>query len=56
MKKPPRPTPRATTEAMVRNIGQEPRRTGTWWAHLLISRKELLQNLLIDTARRPQRR
>jgi hypothetical protein len=69
----PRPTPRETTEAMVRNIGRElmeieqairrcrgdheaePRLTGTWMAHLLISSRELLQNLLIDTARRPQR-
>ncbi|MFN7897908.1 MAG: hypothetical protein ACK5Q6_17455 [Cyanobacteriota bacterium] len=33
----------------------EPRLTGTWMAHLLISSRELLQNLLIDTARRPQR-
>jgi len=32
----------------------EPRLTGTWMAHLLISSKELLQNLLIDTARRPR--
>jgi hypothetical protein len=33
----------------------EPKLTGTWMAHLLISSRELLQNLLIDTARRPQR-
>jgi hypothetical protein len=33
----------------------EPRLTGTWLAHLLISSKELLQNLLIDTAQLPQR-
>jgi len=33
----------------------EPRLTGTWMGHLLISSKELLQNLLIDTARRPQK-
>jgi hypothetical protein len=33
----------------------EPRLTGTWIAHLLISSKELLHNLLIDTVRRPQR-
>ena len=32
----------------------EPRLTGTWMAHLLISSKELLQNLLIDTAWRPR--
>ena len=69
----PRPTPRETTEAMVRNIGRElaeieqamgrcrgdavvePELTGTWMAHLLISSRELLQNLLIDTSRRPQR-
>ena len=67
------PSPRETTEAMVRNICRElaeieqaisrckgdriaePRLTGTWMAHLLISSKELLHNLLIDTARRPQR-
>ncbi len=73
MQTPPLPTPRETTEAMVRNIGRElaeiqqaisgcrgdheaePRLTGTWMAHLLISNRELLQNLLIDTARRPQR-
>ena len=33
----------------------EPKLTGTWMAHLLISSRELLQNLLIDTAKRPQR-
>jgi hypothetical protein len=33
----------------------EPRLTGSWMAHLLISSKELLHNLLIDTARKPQR-
>ena len=33
----------------------EPRLTGIWLAHLLISSKELFHNLLIDTARRPQR-
>jgi len=27
----------------------------TWMAHLLISSNELLHNLLIDTAKRPQR-
>lgn len=32
----------------------EPQLTGTWMAHLLISSRELLQNLLIDTARRPR--
>jgi hypothetical protein len=31
----------------------EPRLTGSWMAHLLISSKELLHNLLIDTARKP---
>ena len=31
----------------------EPRLTGTWLAHLLISSRELLHNLLIDTAHRP---
>ncbi len=73
MERPPQPTPRETTEAMVRNIGRElatieqamgrcrgdamaePRLTGTWMAHLLISSKELLHNLLIDTAKKPQR-
>ncbi|MCP9889285.1 hypothetical protein KBY96_15310 [Cyanobium sp. ATX 6A2] len=29
--------------------------TGTWMAHLLIRGAALLHNLLIDTARRPQR-
>jgi hypothetical protein len=33
----------------------EPRLTGTWMAHLLISSNALLHNLLIDTARRPRR-
>jgi hypothetical protein len=33
----------------------EPKLTGTWMAHLLISSKELLHNLLIDMAKRPQR-
>ena len=73
MQIPLRPSPRETTEAMVRNIARElaeieqaisrckgdriaePRLTGTWMAHLLISSKELLHSLLIDTARRPQR-
>jgi hypothetical protein len=73
MQTPPRPTPRESTEVMVRNIGRElteieqaigrccgdlvaePKLTGTWMAHLLISSKELLHNLLIDTAKRPQR-
>ena len=73
MQTPPRPTPRESTEAMVRNIDRElaeieqairqcrgdliaePKLTGTWMAHLLISSKELLQCLLIDTAKRPQR-
>jgi hypothetical protein len=73
MQTPPQPTPRETTEAMVRHIGRElaeleqaigrcrgdrvtePRLTGTWMAHLLISSTELLHNLLIDTATRPQR-
>jgi len=72
MQMPPRPTPRESTEVMVRNIGRElaeidqrislcrsdrvaePRLTGTWMAHLLVSSRELLQNLLIDTARRPR--
>ena len=73
MPTPPRPTPRETTEAMVRNIGRElaeieqgigrcrgdliaePKLTGSWMAHLLISSRELLQNLLIDTAKKPKR-
>ena len=73
MQTPPRPTPRESTEAMVRNIGRElaeieqgmrwcrgdlvaePKLTGTWMAHLLISSTELLHNLLIDTAKRPHR-
>ena len=73
MQKPPRSSPRESTEAMVRDIGRElaeieqamdrcrgdllaePNLTGTWMAHLLFSSKELLHNLLIDTARRPRR-
>ncbi len=73
MQTPPRPTPRETTEAMVRTIGRElaeieqaidrcrgdliaePKLTGSWMAHLLISSRELLHNLLIDSVRRPQR-
>jgi hypothetical protein len=33
----------------------EPKLTGTWKSHLLICGRALLNNLLIDTARRPQR-
>jgi len=33
----------------------EPELTGTWMAHLLISSHALLHNLLIESARRPQR-
>ncbi|MCH9715453.1 MAG: hypothetical protein K0U63_13110 [Cyanobacteria bacterium] len=73
MPTPPRPRPRETTEAMVRNIGRElaeieqaisrcrgdliaePKLTGTWMAHLLISSTELLHNLLIDTFLLPRR-
>jgi len=33
----------------------EPKVTAALLAHLLVSSRELLQNLLIDTARRPQR-
>ena len=33
----------------------EPRVTAALLAHLLVSSRELLQNLLIDTARRPRR-
>ena len=71
MQMPLRPSPRETTEAMVRNIARElaeieqaisrckgdriaePRLTGTWLAHLLISSTELLHILLIESARRP---
>jgi hypothetical protein len=45
-------------QAMARchgNAVAEPRVTGTWMAHLLVSSNELLHNLLIDTAKRPQR-
>ena len=74
MATPPLPTPRESTEAMVRHIGRElaeieqaiahcrghaeaePQLTGTWLAHLLISSRELLHNLLIDTAHRPAHR
>jgi hypothetical protein len=73
MQTPPRPTPRESTEAMVRNIDREvhelraalaqsrgdrmvePKVTAALLTHLLISSKELLQNLLIDTAQRLQR-
>jgi len=33
----------------------EPKLTGTWMAYLLLCSKELLHNLLIDTAPRPRR-
>jgi len=73
MQTPPPPTPRKTTEAMVRNIGRElaeikqaigrcrgddvaePKLTGSWMAHLLISSRELLHNLLIESVKKPQR-
>jgi hypothetical protein len=73
MQIPSRPTPRESTEAMVRNISRElaeieqaigccrgdliaePKLTGSWMAHLLISSRELLHNLLIDSAPRPRR-
>ena len=73
MQLPHPPSPRESTEAMVRNISRElvqieqamracrgdavaePRLTGAWTAHLLICGTELLHNLLIDTARKPQR-
>jgi len=73
MQTPPRPTPRETTDAMVRNIGRElaeieqaigrcrgdliaePKLTGSWMAHLLFTSRDLLQNLLIDTAKKPKR-
>ena len=37
------------------NLVAEPRITATALAHLLLCSRELLQNLLIDTARRPRR-
>jgi len=73
MQKPPRSSPRESTEAMVRDIGREltelraavandrgdlvaePRITAAALAHLLLCSRELLQSLLIDTARRPRR-
>jgi hypothetical protein len=33
----------------------EPKLTGSWMAHLLISSRELLKNLLIDMAKQPKR-
>jgi hypothetical protein len=33
----------------------EPKLTGTWMAHLMISSNALLHTLLIESARRPQR-
>ena len=33
----------------------EPKLTGTWMAYLLISSKELLHNLLTESAKMPQR-
>ena len=73
MDRPPRPSPRESTESMVRHISgelaeieqamgrcrgdgeAEARLTGSWMVHLLVSGAALLHNLLIDTARRPQR-
>jgi hypothetical protein len=49
---------REIEQAMTRCRGDgiaEARLTGSWLAHLLISSRELLGNLLIDTARRPRR-
>ena len=37
------------------NLVAEPRITAAALAHLLLCSRELLQNLLIDTARRPRR-
>jgi hypothetical protein len=37
------------------DVVAEPELTGTWMAHLLISSNALLHNLLLDTAKRPQR-
>lgn len=36
------------------DLVEEPKVTAAFMAHLLISSKELVQNLLIDTARRPR--
>jgi hypothetical protein len=33
----------------------EPKLTGSWMAHLLISSRELLHNLLIESVKKPQR-
>ena len=73
MQKPPRYSPRESTEVMVLNISRElrqiraalahsrgdrvaePRITAAALAHLLLCSRDLLQNLLIDTARRPRR-
>jgi hypothetical protein len=65
----PRETTKAMVRAISRELGEieqaidrcrgdrvaEPRLTGIWMAYLLISSRELLQNLLIDTAQLPQR-
>jgi hypothetical protein len=56
--KPIKPTGPESTAAMVANIGRElaePKLTGLALAHLLVCSRELLHNLLIDTARRPRR-
>ena len=37
------------------DVEAEPKITAALMAHLLVSSRELLQNLLIDTGRRPQR-
>lgn len=37
------------------DVVAEPRLTGTWMAHLVICSRELLHNLLIDTAQKPER-
>jgi hypothetical protein len=37
------------------NLVAEPRITAAALAHMLLCKRELLQNLLIDTARRPRR-
>jgi hypothetical protein len=65
----PRETTKAMVRAISRELGEieqaidrcrgdrvaEPRLTGICMADLLISSRELLQNLLIDTAQLPQR-
>ena len=37
------------------DVVAEPKLTGTWMAHLLISSREVLHNLLTESAKMPQR-